>query len=43
MKSSDHCVNGVSENEFLGMVSLARGETTEQDNYPWNNLQAGIR
>jgi len=32
MRSSDHWVNGVSENEFLGMVSYAKGGTTEQDN-----------
>ena len=29
--SSDHWVNGVNENKLLGMVSLAKGGTTEQD------------
>jgi len=32
MRSSDHWVNGVNKNEFLGMVSLTKGGTTEQDN-----------
>ena len=31
MRSSYHWVNGVNENEFLDMVSLTKGGTTEQD------------
>lgn len=43
MRSSDHWVNGVNEDELLVMVSSAKGGTTEQDNYSWDNFQAGIR
>ena len=32
MRSSDHWVDGVNENKSLGMVSLKKGGSTEQDN-----------
>ena len=31
-RSSDHWVNGVNENKFLGMVSLTEGGNAKQDN-----------
>ena len=43
MRSSDQWVNGVNEDELLVMVSSEKGGTTEQDNYSWDNFQAGIR
>ena len=39
LNSLFHWANGVNEDELLRVLSLVKGNTTEQDNRPWNNFE----